>query len=88
MCLRAADVNTLENMYTNISFSGFYGTYLFVPVVDGTFIVERPTMTLNKKKFNGVCGSPRDNPDTLLIMRTRSPFWQLPTQTKAGYSFL
>lgn len=36
--------------------AAFYGTFLFVPVVDGTFIVERPTVTLNKKKFNGVGG--------------------------------
>lgn len=34
--------------------AGFAGTYVFVPVVDGKFIVERPSVTLNKKRFNGV----------------------------------
>ncbi len=30
------------------------GTYTFVPVVDGTFITERPLVTLQRGKVNGV----------------------------------
>ena len=37
-----------------MSLSGFYGTYIFVPVIDGMFIVERPTVTLEKGQVNGV----------------------------------
>ncbi|OAX34806.1 alpha/beta-hydrolase [Rhizopogon vinicolor AM-OR11-026] len=53
-CLRAADVNTLQTLNTNINLNGFYGTYTFVPVVDGTFIVERPTVTISKGRLNCV----------------------------------
>ncbi|CCM06694.1 uncharacterized protein FIBRA_08981 [Fibroporia radiculosa] len=51
-CLRAADVNTLETLNLNIILEGFYGTFVFVPVVDGTFIVERPTVTITRGRLN------------------------------------
>ncbi|KAG0692418.1 Alpha/Beta hydrolase protein, partial [Suillus ampliporus] len=51
-CLRAADVNTLQTLNVNISLNAFYGTVLFAPVVDGTFIVERPTVTISKGRLN------------------------------------
>ncbi|KAG1767708.1 Alpha/Beta hydrolase protein [Suillus placidus] len=52
-CLRAADVNTLQTLNYNINVNGFFGTFVFVPVVDGTFIVERPTVTIRKGRLNG-----------------------------------
>ncbi|KAG2068865.1 alpha/beta-hydrolase [Suillus decipiens] len=52
-CLRAADVNTLQALNYNINVNGFYGTYTFAPVVDGTFILERPTVTIRKGRLNG-----------------------------------
>lgn len=52
-CLRAADVNTLQTLNYNINVNGFFGTFVFVPVVDGTFIVERPTATIRKGRLNG-----------------------------------
>ncbi|KIJ61015.1 hypothetical protein HYDPIDRAFT_177203 [Hydnomerulius pinastri MD-312] len=52
-CLRDADVNTLASLDATINESGFYGVYTFVPVIDGTFIVERPTVTLAKGRHNG-----------------------------------
>ncbi|KAG2365256.1 Alpha/Beta hydrolase protein [Suillus spraguei] len=52
-CLRAADVNTLQTLNYDISVNGFFGTFVFVPVVDGTFILERPTVTLRKGRLNG-----------------------------------
>ncbi|KAG1902801.1 Alpha/Beta hydrolase protein [Suillus fuscotomentosus] len=52
-CLRAADVNTLQTLNYNINLNGFFGTYVFVPVVDGTFILERPTVTIRKGRLNG-----------------------------------
>ncbi|KAJ7889187.1 alpha beta-hydrolase [Mycena leptocephala] len=52
-CLRAADVNSLENVNMNISAAGFFATSLFVPVVDGEFIVQRPTLSLAQGKVNG-----------------------------------
>jgi len=32
--------------------SAFYGTYVFVPVVDGTIIMARPTVTLDRQVVN------------------------------------
>ncbi|KAG1753271.1 Alpha/Beta hydrolase protein [Suillus lakei] len=52
-CLRAADVNTLQTLNYNINVNGFFGTFVFVAVVDGTFILERPTVTINKGRLNG-----------------------------------
>lgn len=34
--------------------NAFDGTFILVPVVDGTFIMERPTEALGKGKVNGV----------------------------------
>ncbi|KAJ6615854.1 Alpha/Beta hydrolase protein [Mycena sp. CBHHK59/15] len=52
-CLRAADANTLQTANTQINSGGFFGTFLFVPVVDGTFITQRPTVSLMQRKVNG-----------------------------------
>ena len=54
-CLRAADVNSLQSANSDINTSGFFGTFVFVPVVDGSFITERPTQLLKAGKVNGVC---------------------------------
>ncbi|KAG2342022.1 alpha/beta-hydrolase [Suillus weaverae] len=52
-CLRAADVSTLQTLNYNINVNGFFGTFVFVPVVDGTFILERPTVTISRGRLNG-----------------------------------
>ncbi|KAJ7699486.1 alpha/beta-hydrolase, partial [Mycena metata] len=53
-CLRAAPATALLAADTALGLAGFMGTYTFVPVVDGTFIVERPSVTLNQRgKTNG-----------------------------------
>ena len=53
-CLRAADVNSLQCANLEVDSSGFFGTFVFVPVVDGSFITERPTQLLKAGKLNGV----------------------------------
>ncbi|EGN99361.1 hypothetical protein SERLA73DRAFT_152978 [Serpula lacrymans var. lacrymans S7.3] len=53
-CLRTVNATTLETVNYNLAENAFYGTYIFVPVVDGTFIVERPSVTLAKGLTNGV----------------------------------
>ncbi len=53
-CLRTADVNALETANLNINAAGFYGTFILVPVVDGEFIMQRPTLSLAQGKVNGV----------------------------------
>ncbi|KAH9833428.1 Alpha/Beta hydrolase protein [Rhodofomes roseus] len=52
-CLRAADASTLQAANYAINLAGFFGTFVFVPVIDGTFIVERPTVTLERRRVNG-----------------------------------
>ncbi|KAF5379722.1 hypothetical protein D9615_005696 [Tricholomella constricta] len=52
-CLRKVDVQMLEAVNANIGNSGFFGTFVFVPVVDGELIRERPTEALREKKVNG-----------------------------------
>ncbi|KAJ7455518.1 Alpha/Beta hydrolase protein [Mycena latifolia] len=52
-CLRSADANTLQAANTQINLSGFFRIFLFVPVVDGSFITQRPTLSLLERKVNG-----------------------------------
>jgi len=53
-CLREADVSTLATANEKITGGAFFGTFPFVPVVDGTFIRQRPTQALRAGKLNGV----------------------------------
>ncbi|KAJ7051977.1 Alpha/Beta hydrolase protein [Mycena amicta] len=52
-CLRAVDANALETANTQINADGFFGTFVIVPVIDGTFIRQRPTLALAEGKVNG-----------------------------------
>ena len=54
-CLRQANITALQAANIEINTSGFYFTNTFVPVVDGTFITDRPTQLLKDKKVNTVC---------------------------------
>ncbi|PPQ79378.1 hypothetical protein CVT25_002648 [Psilocybe cyanescens] len=52
-CLRLGDVDVLQAANVAINTNGFFGTFVFVPVVDGTLIRDRPTNLLKQKKING-----------------------------------
>ncbi|KAF8896534.1 Alpha/Beta hydrolase protein [Infundibulicybe gibba] len=52
-CLRAVDAGTLEGANVNIGTSVFFGTFVFVPVVDGTFIRQGATEAFKQRKVNG-----------------------------------
>ncbi|PPQ73249.1 hypothetical protein CVT26_015059 [Gymnopilus dilepis] len=52
-CLRKVKAETLHTVGAKISSNAFYGTFLHVPVVDGTFITDRPTELLGRKQRNG-----------------------------------
>lgn len=52
-CLVSKDTDTLQNASAQVSFSGRYGAWAFLPVTDGSFIQERPSQQLLKKKVNG-----------------------------------
>ncbi|KAG7095864.1 hypothetical protein E1B28_006556 [Marasmius oreades] len=52
-CLRAADAQVLQKANEDINVAGFFGTFPFVPVVDGTFIKQRATKVLKQGTVNG-----------------------------------
>ena len=53
-CLRNVDFDTLQAANMNITSSAFFGTFDSIPVVDGTFITQRPSLSLEQRKVNGV----------------------------------
>lgn len=53
-CLVKFDAETLNDAKIQINTQSFYGTYTFVPIVDGQIIVERPSATLKSGTVNGV----------------------------------
>ncbi|KAF7327270.1 Carboxylic ester hydrolase [Mycena kentingensis (nom. inval.)] len=52
-CLRATPTSELQTANLNINLNTFVGTYAFPPVVDGSFIRERPLEALRKGRVNG-----------------------------------
>lgn len=51
-CLRKTDIAKLQEANAAINKAGFYGTYVTVPVVDGTFITRNVTQLLDQHKLN------------------------------------
>ncbi|KAA1475621.1 alpha/beta-hydrolase [Dentipellis sp. KUC8613] len=52
-CLRAAPATALSAADQSVGEANFMEVYTFVPVVDGDFIVERPTVTMARGTVNG-----------------------------------
>ncbi|KAH7906562.1 Alpha/Beta hydrolase protein [Hygrophoropsis aurantiaca] len=52
-CLKTVNVTTMQDANTYLAGTAFWDTFVFAPVVDGTFIVERPSVTLAKGTVNG-----------------------------------
>ncbi|KAJ5698618.1 hypothetical protein N7462_000623 [Penicillium macrosclerotiorum] len=52
-CLVRADSNTLQYASGNVSISGAWGTFAFLPVTDGDFVRELPSKQLLQKKISG-----------------------------------
>ena len=53
-CLVSAPSDVLQNASTNISASGTFGTWAFLPVTDGDFVQQRPSEQLLQGKVNGL----------------------------------
>lgn len=51
-CLRQKDASTLEEANIKITFNGFWGLLTFIPVIDGRFITDRPSVLLGQGKLN------------------------------------
>jgi hypothetical protein len=56
-CLRTAGVDVLQTVNLNINTAAFYGTFAFVPVVDGEFITRRPDFLLKARSTASVIRS-------------------------------
>ncbi|KAJ5902515.1 hypothetical protein N7495_003043 [Penicillium taxi] len=52
-CLVKADTITLQHASGNVSTSGAWGTFAFLPVIDGDFIRDLPSKQLLEKKVSG-----------------------------------
>lgn len=52
-CLVAQNTTTLQLASFAVSASGTYGTWGFLPVTDGVFVQERPSVQLLQKRVNG-----------------------------------
>ncbi|KAF7311955.1 COesterase domain-containing protein [Mycena indigotica] len=52
-CLRATSAATLETVNTNLNGAGFFGTFTFVPVIDGDFITQSAISSFREGKVNG-----------------------------------
>nr|GAT46602.1 predicted protein [Mycena chlorophos] len=52
-CLRGIDAGILQNINNAMTLSSYFGTFTFIPVVDGTFIVENPIAQLSRGQVNG-----------------------------------
>lgn len=52
-CLIMQDTMVLQNASFNVSASGTYGTWGFLPVTDGVFIQDVPSQQLLQKRVNG-----------------------------------
>ncbi|KAF7327296.1 COesterase domain-containing protein [Mycena kentingensis (nom. inval.)] len=52
-CLRAAPVDSLQAINMDLNLKGFFGTFVFVPVVDGDFITQPIIAALKEGKVNG-----------------------------------
>ncbi|KAF4613472.1 hypothetical protein D9613_008005 [Agrocybe pediades] len=51
-CLRHAPIEVLQAANAVILHHGFYGTFTFVPVVDGSLIIDNPTKLIQQGKVN------------------------------------
>ncbi|KAJ7319041.1 Alpha/Beta hydrolase protein [Mycena albidolilacea] len=52
-CLRTANATVLEMANYNINAAGFFHTFSTVPVIDGVFITQQPTLSFLESKVNG-----------------------------------
>jgi hypothetical protein len=54
-CLVAADTTILQNASGTVSTTqGYFGSFAFLPVIDGNYIQERPSLQLSQGRVSGV----------------------------------
>lgn len=83
------DADILETINKNMAQSAFFGTFIWVPVVDGSLIVQRPSEAFKQGKVNSVSLIP-DLPVTTFVLNSlwvlRNSSWQSQTLSKANHS--
>ena len=68
-CLVAKDTDTLQAASFNVSASGTYGTWGFLPVTDGVFVQQLPSQQLLRKQVNGLHMLSGVSPESLDLKR-------------------
>ncbi|KAF5343387.1 hypothetical protein D9758_015614 [Tetrapyrgos nigripes] len=53
-CLRKADFDVLSAVNNQVAAEGFFGTFMYSPVVDGKLITRRPTQLMKEGRINKV----------------------------------
>lgn len=86
-CLVSKDTKTLQDASFNISASGLFGTWGFLPTTDGTFVQQLPSQQLLQKQVNGLNMLVGVSPSLLLSLYPQSAnltkFFSRITPTKA-----
>lgn len=87
-CLVNVDEGTLQNANIAINLSGFFGTFVVVPVIDGEFITDSPSRQIESGRLNGVNDFIHRYPADIFIqiLPSRNVFSQLPIRSKEPFS--
>lgn len=90
-CLQAANTTTLQYASFNVSMSGRYGSWGFVPVTDGVFIQQQPSQQLLEKRINGrhmLVGNNASKSSSISIYRTaeQDSYWYYTTDEAPAYT--
>ncbi len=83
-CLVNVDEGTLQNANIVINLSGFFGTFVVVPVIDGEFITDSPSRQIESGRLNGVSDFINQYTAEMFIqvLRGRNVFSQSQTRSK------
>src|SRR5882762_7085970 len=53
-CLVSVDPDTLSSVNDAVALSAFYETLIFIPIIEGKFIVKNPVVTINQQMVNSL----------------------------------
>lgn len=83
-CLVNVNEGTLQNANIAINLSGFFGTFVVVPVIDGEFITGSPSRQIESGRLNGVSDFIHRYPADIFIqiLPSRNAFSQSQTRSK------
>ena len=72
-CLRKTDDAVLRRINADIAISAYSDVYIFMPVIDHTFVQQAPTQAIAQGKVNGVRDQHTCRRVHVLTLRTETP---------------